>query len=219
MEILEVSRVTAIKERELKFNYCSTCHKFRQVHCYLESKSVCVDCTKRRQLALVDPPLNLQEKCKRVTPIKNDEPLRQLRINIVECLKKDSLSSKELYSRIGQKHYQSYDSFIWFLRRLQNEGVIVSRRWLASGPKYHALPDKQHLISQRIGQEPECRVMELLKEVKSMPVSKIGRKIGFSRASAYGICKRIEQSSGKVRLEKAASGQIVASLVDLENSQ
>jgi hypothetical protein len=61
--------------------------------------------------------------------------------------------------------------------------------------------------------------MELLKEVKSMPVSKIGRKIGFSRASAYGICKRIEQSSGKVRLEKASSGQIVASLVDLENSQ
>ena len=140
MKTSEASRVTAIKEERLKFNYCSVCHKFRQTHCYLESKSVCIGCTKSRQLTLVDPPLEPEKKRKKVTLSKNNEALVQLKADFIECLKKNSFSSKELYARIGQKHYESYDSFIWFLRCLKNEGVIISRRWLASGPKYHALP-------------------------------------------------------------------------------
>ncbi|WP_414590143.1 hypothetical protein [Scytonema sp. PCC 10023] len=52
--------------------------------------------------------------------------------------------------------------------------------------------------------------MKLLEEVGALGLSKIARRVGLSRASVYGVCKRVEQRTGKVKMQKASCGQVIA---------
>ncbi|WP_414589509.1 MarR family transcriptional regulator [Scytonema sp. PCC 10023] len=208
------SSFTAIKEQELKFGYCSMCHRFRQVCCSINDEKVCADCTQARGInAIAPPPPPPQVKQKRVVNRKRYQPLFQLQSRLVECLRGRCLSSQELYQLCGKQHYTDYESFIWFLRNLHSNKIIFSCRWRANGHNYHVLSSEKDLLAQRIGKAPEERIIEVLKEVREMPVSKLARKISLSRATTYGVSKRLEKE-GTVRLERSQDGQVIVSVIN-----
>lgn len=208
---MQATSTEAIKECKQKFNYCSLCHRFRQVCCHLGGKPVCPHCTSMRQLILIEPSPQPKEVKKRMRH-RQDEPLKQLTANILEALKDGCFSSKELYATVGKNHYKDYDSFVWFLRSLYKKGEIISCRWLASGPNYYSLPGQEEILYKRTGRPPEERVIKLLEEVKALGISKIARQVGLSRASVYALCLRIQQRTGKVKMQKALCGQVIAYL-------
>lgn len=203
--------LTAIKEQELRFGYCSMCHRFRQAYCSINDAKICTDCTQARGINAIAPPPPPPQAKKRVINRQRYQALSQLQSKLVECLRGRCLSSDELYQLCGKQHYTDYESFIWFLRHLHTNKIIFSCRWRANGHNYHVLSSEKDLLSQRIGKPPEERIMNALEEVKKLPVSKLARRINMSRATTHGVSKRLEKE-GKVSLERSQDGQIIVSV-------